>query len=183
MVDAVTLIIAVLGAGVGRGGWMVLTGMRRSHRSLSTSTLRIRATSNLRTRSARAGVFALTAGLVTRWPVAAAGAAAVGWWWTELIGTRSAREHEVARTEAIATWTEMLRDTLAGAHGLEQAIRATQPQAPAAIRQEVAALAARIEREPLASALVEFGMDLAHPVGDLVVASLRRAPQGAVSDL
>ena len=39
-----------------------------------------------------------------------------------LFGGRAAREAGVARTEAIATWTEMLRDTIGAAHGLEAAI-------------------------------------------------------------
>ena len=51
-----------------------------------------------------------------------------------------AREAGVARTEAIATWTEMLRDTIAAAHGLEAAIAATSPVAPEPVRREVLAL-------------------------------------------
>src|SRR3546814_3214640 len=69
-------------------------------------------------------VRALGAGLVTalltRWPVAALGMAAVGWFGAELFGSRRAAAQATARTEAIAAWTEILRDTMSGAHGLER---------------------------------------------------------------
>jgi Flp pilus assembly protein TadB len=178
-----TLIAAVLGGGLGLGVWLVGTGLSRWAEASPTPGWRVRPPADLRIRCARAGLLALLAGVVTRWPVAAVAGGAIGWWWTELVGTRSARNNELARTEAIATWTEMLRDTLAGAHGLEQAIMATQPQAPEAIRREVTTLAARAERQSLAGALAEFGVELAHPVGDLVVTALHRAAEGAVSDL
>ena len=58
----------------------------------------------------------------------------------------------VARVEAIAGWAEMLRDTIAAAAGLEQAIAATAPLAPPPIRDEVVMLAARLERERLSTA-------------------------------
>ncbi len=66
----------------------------------------------------------------------------------------------------------MLRDTLAGAAGLEQAIVASAPIAPAPIRAEVVRLAAALDRDRLAEALRRFADDVADPTCDLVVAAL-----------
>jgi Flp pilus assembly protein TadB len=121
--------------------------------------------------------------LLTRWVVAALALAALGWFWTELFGSRRAREAAVARTEAIASWTEMLRDTMAGAHGLEEALLTTALVAPDAIRSEVTALAIRIERQPLDAALRAFADELDHPTADLVVTALTLAAHGSVGDL
>jgi len=66
----------------------------------------------------------------------------------------------------------MLRDTLAGAAGLEQAIVASAPVAPLPIRAEVLRLAAALERDRLAEALRRFAEEVADPTCDLVVAAL-----------
>jgi tight adherence protein B len=79
----------------------------------------------------------------------------------------------VARIEAVASWTEMLRDTLSAAAGLEQAILATAPLAPVAIRSEVAGLASRVQNgHRLAPALRQLAEELADPTADLVIAAL-----------
>jgi Flp pilus assembly protein TadB len=85
-----------------------------------------------------------------------------------------ARRHQAAvgRIEAIAGWAEMLRDTMAGSAGLEQAIIATAPLAPLPIRGEVAILAIRLEGERLGPALRAFADDVADPTCDLVAAAL-----------
>lgn len=93
------------------------------------------------------------------------------------------RDRETARTEAIAAWTEMLRDTITGAHGLEEAIMTSAAVAPEPLRREVVDLAVRLERQPLTGSLEAFAEDLAHPTADLVVAALRLASEGAVGDL
>ena len=136
-----------------------------------------------RSRAVRAIALALFGFVVTGWPVAGVSLAALGWFWTELFGDRRAREASVARTEAIASWTEMLRDTMAGAHGLEEALITTASVAPEAIRPEVTALAIRIERQPFEVALQTFADDLDHPTADLVVTALTLAAQGSVGDL
>src|SRR5262249_36955946 len=77
-------------------------------------------------------------------PIPALAAAMFGWFASELLGGSRAVDVVVARTEAIATWTEMLRDTIGAAHGLESAIAATAPVAPGPIHDEIGALAARL---------------------------------------
>jgi Flp pilus assembly protein TadB len=67
----------------------------------------------------------------------------------------------------------MLRDTLSAAAGLEQAILATAPLSPPAIRGEITDLAARIENGArLAPSLRALADQLADPTGDLVIAAL-----------
>jgi len=76
------------------------------------------------------------------------------------------------RSDAVASWTEMLRDTIASHAGLQEAIAVTSRVAPPPIRAEVQQLAIRAERDTLTSALRRFAEDLDDPVADLVVASL-----------
>jgi hypothetical protein len=100
-----------------------------------------------------------------------------------LFGGQAARKQWIAKTQAIATWTEMLRDTMAAADGVEEAIAATVPIAPVLIRREVALLDARRRSEqPLAEALAHFGVEVDHPSADLVVAALSIAAEGEGSD-
>ena len=98
-----------------------------------------------------------------------------------LMGAERARAARLRRLEAIATWTESLRDTLSAAAGLEQTIMATAPTAPAAIRPQVIGLAEALRRGVrLPDALRAFATDLADPVADTVVAALLLAStQGA----
>ncbi|MGH9210543.1 MAG: type II secretion system F family protein [Acidimicrobiales bacterium] len=96
---------------------------------------------------------------------------------------QTARQAWIAKTEAIAAWTEMLRDTMSAADGVEAAIAATVPIAPESIRNQVALLDARRRSEqPLSEALAIFGHEVDHPSCDLVVASLSSAAQGEGSD-
>ena len=108
----------------------------------------------------------------TGWPAAGvlAGAAAVVA--PMLVGARRAREAVNERSEALAVWAEMLRDTIGAHAGLREAIALTAPVAPVPIRAEVQALAARSEREPLGRALRRFAAEVADPVADLIVAAL-----------
>lgn len=116
----------------------------------------------------------VVAGLVTRWPVAAAGGVALGWWAPTLLQGRSHQRVE-ARTEAIATWCELLRDAAGTARGIEGMLVATANSAPGPIRPAVQRLARRLEHEPIDAALTGLAHDLAHPLGDLVVTALRLA--------
>ncbi|MBY8852776.1 type II secretion system F family protein, partial [Saccharothrix sp. MB29] len=117
-------------------------------------------------------------GLLTGWVVGAVLAGLACWALPRALGRDPGHTRRVARIEAVATWTEMLRDTLCAAAGLEQAILATAPLVPAAIREEVGELAAGIENgERLAPALRRLGERLDDPVGDLVIAALLLAAE------
>ena len=122
---------------------------------------------------------------LTGWPVGGVLAAAVVGAWHALFAQRRASSAEIARIEAIASWTEMLRDTLVAAAGLEEAVVATAALAPAPIRAEVGTLAARLQaRETtLAQGLAELADSLADPTADLVVAALASAATRRVRNL
>lgn len=111
-------------------------------------------------------------GYLTKWPVMGIGIfiSSVGGSW--LFGSKATRDAHIAKTEAIATWTEMIRDTISGAAGLEEALKATGPLAPAPIAPEVQQFLNRLEYQPLDEALVYLGEILEHPSADLVVVSL-----------
>lgn len=109
---------------------------------------------------------------LTGWPAAGLLAGACAWIAPMLVGARAGRERVTRRTDAVASWTEMLRDTIASHAGLQEAIAVTARVAPAPICEEVQALAIHAERDSLPSALRRFAADLDDPVADLVVASL-----------
>lgn len=120
----------------------------------------------------------LVAGLITGWVAGGILVVLAGWALPRVLGGNQEHTYRVARIEAIAAWTEMLRDTLAAAAGLEQAILATVDTAPEAIRDDVRELAVRIERgDRLPEALKEMADDLNDPTADLVISALVLASQ------
>ena len=124
-------------------------------------------------RGAVAAGVAVVVGVFTGWVVGAVLAGLAAWTLPRVVGRDREHALRVARIEAIATWTEMLRDTLSAAAGLEQAILATAPLAPRAIRDNVRELRARIENgDRLAPALRHLAVRLDDPTGDLVIAAL-----------
>jgi Flp pilus assembly protein TadB len=176
---------ALLGLVVGAGVMLLWSGLRPYGRvdAMPAALPFAGLLAGVRTRLWRALPLAGAVLLLTRWPVAAIGAGALGWFSSDLLGGKATRDRGVARTEAIATWAEMLRDTISAAHGLEAAIAATAPIAPDAIRSEIMSLAFDLERMPLPAALRRLADDLAHPIADLVVAALIVAANGSVREL
>ena len=173
------------GLAFGTGILLIISGLQR--RPDPSPTRHSLSTWNLPPDAAKRGVQAVACSVLvlalTRWPVAALAAGMFGWFAFELIGSSHSVDVAIARTEAIATWTEMLRDTIGAAHGLESAIAATAPVAPAPIRHEIDALAARLQHAPLDTALQGLAQDLDHPIGDLVVAALSAASRSSVREL
>ncbi|WP_139739028.1 type II secretion system F family protein [Actinomyces wuliandei] len=111
--------------------------------------------------------------VLTRWVVLAAAAACLVGVWPLLFGGARQERLAAARIEALATWAESLRDTIAGAVGLEQAIPATVHAAASVIRQDLALLADRMRvRVPLPTALRQLADDLDDPTADLIVSAL-----------
>ncbi len=115
------------------------------------------------------------AALVTGWPVALplTSTAIIGL--PKLFG-RTSSSTAIARGEAIATWTEMLQGTLMASAGLGQAIVATAPLAPLAIRPATTRLAARMSAgmQPR-EALLHFADEVADPSADRVICALLMA--------
>lgn len=126
--------------------------------------------------------FILTLSL-TGWPVAAVAVGVLAWSVPAALRAAGRHRRELAVVEAIAGWTEQLRDTIAGAAGLEQAIVATAPLAPAPLAGAVGSLASRVGYEPLPTALRRLADDVDHPLADFVVAALVVASEHQARDL
>jgi tight adherence protein B len=97
--------------------------------------------------------------------------------------SRRSTAHETELVEALAVWTEQLRDTMAGARGLEQALVATTDTAPAPLRPAVQRLSSRLGVMPLPRALRGLAVDVDHPSADFVAAALIVAAENHVRDL
>jgi Flp pilus assembly protein TadB len=178
-----TAVAVLLGTGTGLGLVLIAVGLRRSaprpRRRFDRARLE-----GASVRLAVAVGCAIVAGAVTRWPIGAGLAGAAAWWTPRVLGPDRQHARRVARIEAIASWAESLRDTLAAAAGLEQTILATAPVAPAPIAAEVTELANRLEQgERLPAALRAFVDRLADPTADLVVAALLLAAEQQAKDL
>jgi len=122
------------------------------------------------------GALALVAGaltlLATGWIVGGIGAALLVLGWRSLSGA-GAERRAIARLEALANWTESLRDTIAGAVGLEQAIPASLRVAAPSLQEPLSRLVNRLHtRVPMPDALRRFADDLDDPGADLIIAAL-----------
>jgi Flp pilus assembly protein TadB len=117
-------------------------------------------------------LFGLLCVLITRWPVAGilGGLAAA----TLPSSLRKVLPGEASRkTEAVAIWTESIRDSLAASAGLSQAIVVTAPAAPIPIRTHVVALAQRLTNGvPLAGALRAFAHEVDDPAAEFLACAL-----------
>jgi Flp pilus assembly protein TadB len=110
--------------------------------------------------------------LATRWVVAGVGVALLALGWRSLGGATSERR-AMARLEGLAAWTESLRDTIAGAVGLEQAIPSSLRAAAPSLHEPLARLVDRLHtRMPMPEALRRFADDLDDPGADLIIAAL-----------
>ncbi|WP_067964067.1 type II secretion system F family protein [Nocardiopsis trehalosi] len=126
----------------------------------------------------------LCAGAVTGWPVAGLLGAAALWWLPEVLGPDRAMADEAGRVEAVAAWTEQLRDMISGASGLQSAIAATADIAPAAIRDDVAHLAWQLRSGlDVHQAMAVFAQRVDNPTADLVAVALSTADGRHAADL
>lgn len=112
-------------------------------------------------RLAAASVVGVGVIAVTRWPVAGAGMAALVLAWPWLFGGLGEERVQIARLEALAVWTETLRDTISAHASLEQAIPVSAATAPPLLRPALARLIGRLRaRVPLDAALLRLAADL-----------------------
>ena len=111
--------------------------------------------------------------LLTRWPVAAVAIGLLVAYWDRVAGGGGEERISILRLEALAVWTESLRDTIAGAVGLEQAIPSSVEATPGILKPPLNLMVDRLRiREPLPDALLAFAEDLDDPSADTVVAAL-----------
>ena len=179
-----TILIAALGGGVGLGTLITLAALRGELGGGSRDAWRHRFAQIERAqlRALLAAGLGVTVLAATRWPAAALIGTGVGWAAPGLVGASRRRQRAMNRTEAVAAWAEMLRDTLA-AGGLREAILASRRVAPPPIAAEVAALAERSAYAPLGVALRQFARAVDDPVADHVVAALVVASERQASGL
>lgn len=184
------LIAALIAAGFGGAVVLLIVGVRatvvdptrppnRLQRFLDAQRSR-----RVLVRLVAGALLALLIGLVTQWPVAALGLGAMVLFWPALTGGTRVEQTQIARLEALVSWTEALRDTTAAHAGLEQAIPATAEYAPPIIRPALMRLVGRLRtRVPLEDALLELAERLDH-AADMIVAALinnaRRRGDGLV---
>lgn len=120
--------------------------------------------------AAIAGLFVL---LLTRWPIAGIATGVLVFFWDRLFGGAGAERAAMKRVEALAAWTESLRDTIAGAVGLEQAIPASARASAPALRPHLDAMVDRLRsRTPLPDALQHLADELDDASADIIIAAL-----------
>lgn len=169
-----TLLVILLGAVAGAGATLLilaLVGMPPKAPRPGTSSPSVLDRIGRQTLyGAGAGLLAL---IITRWPVAAVASGALVLFWPAMFGGARAEREAIARLEGLAAWIESLRDTIAGAVGLEQAIPATTYAAAPSIKPQLRILVDRLRvRVAMPVALQRFADDLDDPSADLVVATL-----------
>ncbi|GHE79202.1 type II secretion system protein [Streptomyces longispororuber] len=125
----------------------------------------------------RRGSLAIGVGLVvlllTRWAVAGIASGVLVFFWDKLFGGAAEERAQMKRVEALAAWTESLRDTIAGAVGLEQAIPASARAAAPVLRPHLDALVDRLRaRTPLPDALQTLADEIDDASADIIVAAL-----------
>jgi Flp pilus assembly protein TadB len=167
----VSLLGAVIGLLAAGGIWVIVAGIRGIPEHARRSRLPVNWKATGIKTAAAAGVWAVV-WAVTSWPMAGLVGAGVVATVPMLIEARQAKNAALAKTEALATWAEMLRDTIAAHAGLNNAVAATARVAPAPIRAPLRTLAVRAEHQGLSPALRQFAAEVADPVADLIVAAL-----------
>ncbi len=181
-----TAVVSLLAGGlVGIGLWLAVGAVAGWQLLPTREYLAVKVDQALQTltRFGLAVLIAVVVLVVTGWPVAAVFAAGGTVLAPRLLGGSRARQAAIDKTEAIASWAESVRDTMAAAAGLEEALTATAVAPPAAIAPEVRRLAERLRHQRLTDALTTFGDELDHPSSDLVVAALTIAAKMEAADL
>ena len=183
-----SLIAAMLGAALGTGVFTTIMGLRGFSPKSGTRRRRPSAwfqgtLARLVIRTAIAVSGAVAAIVSTGWPVAGFVVGIAVFLSPTVLRAKSNRRREMDRMNALATWVEMLRDTISAASGLTEALKATADSAPAILRTAIRQLAARAEREPLPAALAKFADEVDHAVADTVAVSLGLAATNQVGSL
>ncbi|QKW11058.1 type II secretion system F family protein [Streptomyces sp. NA04227] len=175
-----TTVLYSLGCGVAVGGGLAL--LLIAVRGLPAKPAHEKAKSGERAgellrfagqRGSMAGGAGLVVLLLTRWAVAGIAAGVLVFFWDKLFGGAAEERAAMRRVEALAAWTESLRDTIAGAVGLEQAIPASARAAAPVLRPHLDALVDRLRaRTPLPDALQTLADEIDDASADIIVAAL-----------
>lgn len=174
-----TALAALLGSGLGLGVVVIVVGIRGRRPATGGRRRRPRIPVG---RVVAVAAVAAVAFAVTGWPVLAA-LAACGAVAVPRVLTAGRRRAAAARSDAVAQWIEMLRDTMAGAAGLEEAIVVSSRRPPPMIAPAVARLAGRLEHQRMSEAMRGFADDVDDPTADLLAAALITAGEHETRDL
>lgn len=180
-----TLLLALSGTLIGAGLYLALaTRYPPDGADRPTTPARRRAAVPPR-RLALVLAAALAVYLLTGWPVGALLAAAAAWFLPAMLGPDRDHAHRLAVIDAVAAFTEMLRDTLTASAGLNQALSVASAHAPEAIRPAAARLAERIEERGTTTrqALRAFADQIEDSTCDLVALALASASEHPTRDL
>lgn len=172
------LLVIVLVGIAGIGVLLIMLGVSSTSRSAVRPPNRL-AVAISRLRGPLLGprlVVGLAAGLAVGWgagwPVAGIALAALIVCWPILFGGADQRDR-IAELEALAAWTESLKDLVSGAAGLREAIPISVDTASPLLRAPLTRLRGLLAaRESLAAALPQLAADLADPTAEMVVAVL-----------
>ena len=126
-----TLVLATLAAGTALGLLLIVAGLTgRQILDAPADHFQRIISSSMLPRAGGAAAAGLVALAATGWLVGGILAAVAAIVLPGILGGKATRQRAIDRTEAIASWTEMIRDSIVAASGLEEAIVATAPVAP-----------------------------------------------------
>ena len=180
----ITFFVCILcGAAAGLGAFVVFLAVRDEKVKAKTKVADRQANLSRSLHIIVATVVGVVIFFITRWLLVAVVLSLVVIAVPALKSKQRLRRDERGFADAIATWTEQLRDTLAGAHGLEQAIVATSDHAPVAISVAVRRLSAQIQYGKLGDGLRRFADEVDHPIADFVSAALITATKYQARDI
>ncbi|MEU1120748.1 MULTISPECIES: type II secretion system F family protein [unclassified Streptomyces] len=173
-------VLYALGCGIAAGGGLALLAVAIRGLPAKPAHEKQRASeraSELVRFVGRRGSAAIGVGLVvlllTRWAVAGLASGILVFFWDKLFGGAAEERAQMKRVEALAAWTESLRDTIAGAVGLEQAIPASARASAPVLRPHLDALVDRLRaRTPLPEALQILADEIDDASADIIVAAL-----------
>lgn len=176
--DLSLLAVVLLVVAGGAGAVMIVVGLRAEPRSAARPANRLvvavtRLRGPLLGPRLVAGVAAGPAiGWGAGWPVAGLAIVVLIVCWPALFGGADQRDR-IAELEALAAWTESLKDLVSGAAGLREAIPVSVDTASPLLRAPLTRLRGLLAaRESLAAALPVLAADLDDPTAELVVAVL-----------
>ena len=177
------LLVALVGIGVGIGIALVVTGLF----STTAPAKRMAFTKQIDTVTRQSALFALVGGglvgLLTWWPVGVLIGAGVGWTLRSSL-TQNSSSKVTKRLDALATWIETLRDSVASHRGLVAAIESTVSAAPKTLRPNIEALVVRIRSGiPVDRAFEQLAAELGDSAADEAIAPLILAARFGGTDL
>ncbi|MEY9888422.1 tight adherence protein B [Catenulispora sp. MAP5-51] len=176
------LLGGLFGAGTAIGSLLILKGLRpaveRKPAAPSRCASIAASLSPRRLTGQKARVAACAAGASglatwTGWPAIAVIGFLALWHLPRVLGPDRVSRHAIELSDAVATFAEMLRDTLSAAAGLQQAVMAAAPLAPRPITTPCMRLAEQIdEGTPLAQAVATWADQVADRHADVVAGCL-----------